>query len=127
MFPVQVWSRYPEGIVALDHLLFCRVLCLCLFLRSWSDSHPKSAKSFSKLQSLVAPVIIRTASMCTASSYFLLSAEALSHTESLYSRSGLMYEKYIFSRECLLSLNFRINLLQALVAILLMCSFQLHM
>ena len=36
-----------------------------------------------------------------------------------------MYEKYIFSRECLLSLNFRalkrFNLLQALAAILLMC------
>ena len=41
-----------------------------------------------------------------------------------------MYEKYIFSRECLLSLNFRalkrFNLLQALALILLMCSFQLH-
>ena len=41
-----------------------------------------------------------------------------------------MYEKYIFSKECLLSLNFRalkrFNLLQALAAILLMCSFQLH-
>ena len=41
-----------------------------------------------------------------------------------------MYEMYIFSRACLLSLNFKIlkrfNLPQAVVAILLMCSFQLH-
>ena len=62
--------------------------------------------------------------------FFFISVEALSHTESLYSKRGRMHEMYIFSRACLLSLNFKVfkrfNLPQAVVAILLMCSFQLH-
>ena len=41
-----------------------------------------------------------------------------------------MYEMYIVSRACLFTLNFKIrkkfNLPQAVVAISLMCSFQLH-
>ena len=93
-------------------------------------NYPKSAWSLSTLHSFVAPVIIRAASVCIASSCFLISVEALSHTESLYSKRGRVYEMYIFSRACLLSLNFKIlkrfNLPQAVVAILLMYSFQLH-
>ena len=59
-------------------------------------NYPKSAWSLSTLHSFVAPVIIRAASVCIASSCFLISVEALSHTESLYSKRGRVYEMYIF-------------------------------
>ena len=44
------------------------------------------------LQSFVPPVIIRAASLCTASNCFLLSTEVLSQTASLYSSKGLINE-----------------------------------
>ena len=48
------------------------------------------------LQSFVAPLIILNVSLWTASNCFLLSVEALSQTVSLYSRSGLIKDIYIF-------------------------------
>lgn len=83
------------------------------------------------LQSLVPPVIILAASLCTASNCFLFSEVALSHTASLYSSNGLINEIYIFSRACLLILNFsarnKFNLVHAVVVILSMCSVQLQL
>ena len=61
------------------------------------------------LHSFVAPVIILAASICIASSCFLLSVVALSHTESLYSNTGLMNAKQIFSSARLLILNLRVR------------------
>ena len=67
------------------------MMSLCLFHLFWSDSHPKSNNSFSMLHNLVAPVMIRATSMCTASSYTMDSTDVLSHTESQYSDSGRTY------------------------------------
>ena len=50
------------------------------------------------LQSFVPPLMIPAASLCTASSCFLLSTEPLSQTASLYSSNGLINEIYFFSR-----------------------------
>ena len=57
------------------------------------------------LQSLVAPVMVLTASMWIVSNCFLASVEELSQTESLYSRRGLINDMYIFSSDFLLTLN----------------------
>ena len=57
------------------------------------------------LQSFVPPVIILTASLCTAYSCFLLSTEALSQTASLYSSKGLINEIEIFLEG--MSVNFK--------------------
>ena len=77
------------------------------------------------LQSFVQPVIIREASLCTASSCFFLSTEALSQTASLYSSKVLINEIYNFSKACLLILNFsarnKFSLVQAAIMILLIC------
>ena len=56
----------------------------CLFRQLYSDSHPSSTKSFSVLQSLVAPKTIFAASVWIASNCFFDSDEQLSHTETLY-------------------------------------------
>ena len=96
-------------------------MSLCLFRLFWSDSQPKSDSSFSMLHNLVAPVMIRAASMCTASSCFLESTDALSHTESQYSNSGRTKDMYICSNDLRLTLNFRarskLSLVQAFVVI----------
>ena len=75
--------------------------------RLYSDSHPKSMKSLSILQSLVAPETNLTASVWIASNCLIDSAEQLSHIVSLYLHSGRLFEKYIFSRDFLLILNLR--------------------
>ena len=83
-------------------------MSLCLFRLFWSDSQPKSDSSFSMmLHNLVAPVMIRAASKCTASSCFLESTDVLSHTESQYSNSGRTKDVYICSIDLRLTLNFR--------------------
>ena len=82
------------------------------------------------LQSFVAPVIILAASLWTASNFSLHSDVALSQTASLYSSSELIKELYIFSRASRFILNFRarkrFSLDQAVVVMLLICSFQLQ-
>ena len=50
-------------------------MSLCLFRLFWSDYQPKSNSSFSMLHNLVAPVMIRAASVCTESSCFLVSTD----------------------------------------------------
>ena len=50
------------------------------------------------LQGFVSPVIILAASLWTASSCFLLSAVALSQTESLYS-TLIFYEAFLSRRQ----------------------------
>ena len=82
-------------------------MSLCLFHLFWSDSQPKSDSSFSMLHNLVTPVMIRAASMFTASSCFLESTDTLSHTESQYSYSGRTKDMYICSNDLRLTLNFR--------------------
>ena len=67
----------------------------------------KSDSSFSMLHNLVAPVMIRAASMCTASSCFLESTDALSHNESQYSNSSRTKDMYICSNDLRLTLNLR--------------------
>ena len=82
------------------------IISLCLVRPACKLSHPKSERSLVMLRSLVAPVIILAASLWTASNCFLLSVEALSQTASLYSRSGLIKDIYIFfSRAFLFILN----------------------
>ena len=97
------------------------MLNLCLFGLLWSDSQPKSDSSFSMLHNLVAPVMIRAASMCTVSNCFLESTDALSHTESQYSNSGRTKDMYICSNDLRLTLNFKarskLSLVQAFVVI----------
>ena len=68
---------------------------------------------------LVAAVMIRAASMCTASSCFLKSTDALSHTESQYSNSGRTKDMYICSNDLRLTLNFRARSKLSLVNLLL--------
>ena len=98
---------------------------LCLFRRLWSDSHPSSTKSFSMLQSFVAPETILADSVWIASNCVFDSDEQLSHTESLYSSNGRMNEMYNFSSDFLLTLNLRalkrLTLVQAFRDILLTC------
>ena len=77
----------------------------CLFRLFWNDSQPKSDSSM--LHNLVAPVMIRAVTMCTASSCFLNSTAALSHTESQYSNSGRKKDMYICSNDLRLTLNLR--------------------
>ena len=97
------------------------IMSLCLFHPFWSDSHPKSANSFSMLHNLVAPMMIRVASFCIESSCFLGSTDALFHTESQYSNSGRTENMYICSHDLRLTLNFsarsRLSLVQAIVVI----------
>ena len=82
------------------------------------------------LQSFVAPVIILAASVWIHSNCFFESEEQLSHTESLYSRRGRMYDMYIFSSDFLLILNLRalrrLILVQALSDIPLTRSVHVH-
>ena len=96
-------------------------MSLCLFHLFWSDSQPKSDSSFSMLNNLVAPVLICVASMCTASSCFFESTDALSHTEEQYSNSGQTKDMYICSNDLRLTLNFRarskLSLIPAFVVI----------
>ena len=65
--------------------------------------------------------ILSHPSMCKASSCFLESPDALSHTESQYSNSGRTKDMYICSNVLRLTLNFRarskLSLVQAFVVI----------
>ena len=60
------------------------------------------------LHSLVAPVIILAASTCTASSCFFVSVEQLSHTESDYSSTDRIKDKYMRSRAVRFILNLKL-------------------
>ena len=82
-------------------------MSLCLSLLLCRVSQPSSTRSFSILHSLVAPDMILSASIWIASSFFFESEEALSHTESQYSKSGRINEVYILSSAFRLTLNLR--------------------
>ena len=73
------------------------------------------------LHNFVPPMMIRAASICTASSCFLESTDAFSHTESQYSNSGGTKYMYICSNDLRLTLNFRtrskLSFVQAFVVI----------
>ena len=105
-------------------------MSLCLFRRLSSDSHPSSTKSFSMLQSFVAPETILADSAWIASNCFFDSDEQLSYTEWLYSSNGRMNEMYNFSSDFLLTLNLRalkrLTLVQAFTVLLLTCSFHVQ-
>ena len=91
---------------------------------------PQVIKAFSMLQRFVAPVIILAVSVWIDFNCFFESEEQLSHTESLYSSRGHMYDMYIFSSDFLLTLNLRalrrLSLVQALSDILLTWSVHVH-
>ena len=71
-------------------------------------SLPSSDNNFCMLHNFVAQVIILAASIWIVSNLFLLSVDALSQTESQYSRSGRIKEDvYIYSSAILLILNLR--------------------
>ena len=80
---------------------------MCLSRLLCKVSYPSSDSNLSMLHSLVAPVIVLAASIWIASSFFFISDDELSQTESQYSNSGRMKETYICSRDFRLILNLR--------------------
>ena len=75
------------------------------------------------LHNLVAPVMIRVVSTCTASSCLLDCTNALSHTESHYSNNGRIKDTYICSDDMRRTLNFsaRIKLRLDQVFVVIAC------